>query len=288
MSYSNKTKVVLLTGGLGNQIFQYAFGLYLEQEFGLNIKYCFQNTTSKKAAKRSFALDNLYDIAHYSSKLLHTVNNYKLFKFLIFKFSWCAKMFGIMTEDNFKKLPKDKPDLNNYKYFIGYWQESLYLNRNLEKLKAFKDPKINFKVVKKEVFSSNNEYIALHIRRGDYLNLSSIYKIIENDYYRSALNYIYRCAKKPILLLFSDDKDASKRLSEEIAFDVKIIDYKDLDDVEEFRLMTACDHFITANSTFSFLAAKLSYKKNSIKITPKHWFVSNNEKMIKDRNFIYL
>lgn len=288
MNSSSNEKVILLTGGLGNQIFQYAFGLYLESEYQLKVKYSFYNTTSKKANKRAFALKNLYEVDTCSSKLLYTINSFKIFKFLIFKFSWFAKLFGVITEPNFKRLFKDRQPLTNYKYFIGYWQDNLYLDKNLEILKTFKRSDVTFTKIKNEVFASKKEYVALHLRRGDYLKLSGFYNIIGKDYYLKALNKVLNITCNSEILLFSDDFNESKKLTQELPFEMKIIHYPDLDDVGEFRLMTECNHFITANSTFSFLAAKLSKREDSIKITPGKWFVTNNTKMIQDSSFSYI
>jgi hypothetical protein len=288
MNFSSDVKVILLTGGLGNQIFQYAFGLYLESEYQLKVKYSFHNTTSKKADKRSYALNHLYDVDECSSELLDRINNIKIFRFLIFKFTWFAKWFGVITEPNFKELSHDREVLNNYKYFIGYWQDSLYLNNNLEKLKTFKKSNLIFNKIKDEVFASKMEYVAIHLRRGDYLKLSGLYNIIGNDYYMKALTEIYSYTNNPKLLLFTEDVKEARQFAKELPFKLEIVKYNDLSDIDEFRLMTECDHYITANSTFSFLAAKLSKKENAIKITPMKWFVSTNENMIKDKEFLYL
>ena len=43
-------------------------------------------------------------------------------------------------------------------------------------------------------------------------------------------------------------------------------------DIEDFFLMTLCNNFIIANSTFSWWAAWLSKSENKKIVAPKRWF----------------
>ena len=119
--------------------------------------------------------------------------------------------------------------------------------------------------------------MCVHVRRGDYVTDPFI---LENvglcglEYYQSALDLIRRQVSSPTFFVFSDDPDWTRQnlpVPEPRHF---ISHNCGVSDHEDLRLMSACKHFVIANSTFSWWGAWLSTHSQKIVIAPKRWFVS--------------
>lgn len=106
--------------------------------------------------------------------------------------------------------------------------------------------------------------VAVHVRRGDYIELSHVHPVLGMDYYRKAFDHF----KGEKFTIFSDDIEWCKenfRSTDDIFFvhnDSEIFD---------FQIMTSHRKFIIANSSFSYWAAYLSGSKDVI--APKEYVV---------------
>lgn len=112
------------------------------------------------------------------------------------------------------------------------------------------------------------ETIAVHIRRGDYVNNPN-YVELGLEYYIPALAQIPDIKKKAILI-FSDDLQAAKAIGGD---DSNVIYVWGGTDIEDLCMMTMCDYHIIANSSFSWWGAYLSYSKKIVR--PKRHFAGD-------------
>lgn len=157
----------------------------------------------------------------------------------------------------------------NFVFFKGYLQSYHNLvgyEDYIRKHTKFKYPlsESNQKIAHQ---MSQENAVAIHIRRGDYLELD--YYILSVDYYKRAINYMNRHVKNPHYYIFSNDIKWAKenlKLKEKNTF----VDWNKKD-YEDLHLMTKCKHFIIANSTFSWWGAFLSTYSNKIVIAPDKW-----------------
>ena len=164
---------------------------------------------------------------------------------------------------------------NNAKIIKGFYQSYKYFNNNFDKIvDILKIRQMQEK--NKLLFKS----IAIHFRFGDYLTLTDNHIILPTSYYLNAINEL--SAKINIseytFIIFSEkcndviiDKYI-KILNLPIKF-VKIYEIMPtITDYEEFLYMSNCDHFIIANSTFSWWSAYLSTNPDKIVLYPSLWF----------------
>ena len=106
------------------------------------------------------------------------------------------------------------------------------------------------------------EFIAVHIRRGDYVGKDGYHPLLGADYYNAALD---RFPPLPVYV-FTDD----------VGMASEIYPYPDsffCDSVnpdKDMELMSHASHFIIGNSSFSWWPAWLSRSENVI--APKDWF----------------
>lgn len=158
---------------------------------------------------------------------------------------------------------KDGTDICGYfqceKYFCKYKNE---LQNEFTFNKHFLDEAINLKNKIK------GEVVSLHLRLGDYLQLSHTYQICSIEYYKKALNLLPNDVS---ILVFSDDIELAKQmlcsLNKSLYFIEKTNQYTDM------TLMTLCDYHIIANSSFSWWGAWLSKSKKII--APSKWLQDN-------------
>lgn len=114
-----------------------------------------------------------------------------------------------------------------------------------------------------------NDYVAIHYRAGDYTEGKETYHPRQGiEYYLQAMALFPQDAQ---FIIFSDDIQAIEELRHNKDYFRRTIlaggSY-----LEDFRLMKRCKHFITANSSFSVMAAILGEHPDKKIICPSLWF----------------
>ena len=153
---------------------------------------------------------------------------------------------------------------------LGYFQSEKYFHNIKDEIKkdfSFDSTTVIEckKFIQSDIMSDN--IISLHIRRGDYLWLSSYHPIPPLEYYEYALS---KLPNVPVLI-FSDDIDwcMGQNLFDKDRFFVS----NSNSEKHDMCLMSMCSHHIIANSSFSWWGAWLSESKKVF--APKVWFGSS-------------
>jgi len=106
-----------------------------------------------------------------------------------------------------------------------------------------------------------NDYVAIHVRRGDYDN--GWHPRLDMKYYRPAME-LFPCHR---FLVFSDDIPACKEMFG------NSVDYSEGQDyIQDFKLMKKCSSFIIGNSSYSAMAAILGESPDKMVMAPRPWF----------------
>lgn len=271
--------IVNIIGGLGNQMFQYAFAY-----------------AASKTSNTIFKLDisgfESYGLRTYELELFNInqkiATNYEVKKLkykpenTIERIVRRLRRKSLKNSTNFYREPyyhfdKTVFDMTGDIYFEGYWQSEKYFLRYREELlKQFTlKTKISSKsqVLSKDI--QNMESVSLHIRRGDYVTnaqTNNIHGTCDLDYYSKAVALIKSKTEKPHFYIFSDDLDWA---NENLDFIDKLTFVElnnEAPDHEEMYLMSQCKHNIIANSSFSWWGAWLNQNQDKIVIAPKQWF----------------
>lgn len=172
------------------------------------------------------------------------------------------------------ELPEGVP-LENYPYFWGY--RDIHLPTGSWNIHAhLQDPRFFEHCIPliRETFRMKdeppqNDYVAIHYRAGDYQEGADAYHPRQTrEYYEKAM------AEFPgsTFLLFSDDLEAALKV---VPLTVDYIVDQPSDYIEEFKGMKRCRSFITANSSFSYMAALLGEHPEKKIVMPKMWFGSS-------------
>lgn len=268
-----------LTGGLGNQMFQYALGRTLAYRNGGKFGYYFQNpygvVSPRAFALKIFKLNGVLLSNHeYLIKLNGDKKPIKLIKQL-FKLP-VQKPYLLVSEKNFK-FDNSIFDLKDNIILSGYWQsEKYFVNIKKEILKDFifktSELGVRNRMLLKAILYNNS--ISIHIRRGDYVsdkNTNQFHGVLSPHYYKSAIEIIKKRIKKPMFFFFSDDPQWAKK---NLKIDNSVyIDWNTgQDSWKDMALMSHCKHNIIANSSFSWWGAWLNQNDNKTVIGPKRWF----------------
>jgi hypothetical protein len=196
--------VVHLSGGLGNQMFQFAAGYALAKKVNGEVSIFF--TSAMGYTKRKYELNNFKDINSYYTHFKHS-------PFWIFtRFIFFFKNKKSFHEKNaFVYDPAFFDNGRNVDIF-GYFQSEKYFNiirndiLNIFSFKRLPDP--NYLEIVKKIKASNS--VSVHIRRGDYVQndtTNSFHGVLPIAYYKKALNHIKANVPKPKLFLFTDDPE---------------------------------------------------------------------------------
>jgi len=147
----------------------------------------------------------------------------------------------------------------------GYWQNEKYFKHARKQLLGDFTPLKEYKSQLRDCVNEN-ESVAVHYRRKDYLSIDCVQNICTENYYTTATDYIRAHVTKPLFVLFSDDTGWLKNVNMENSV---ICTAKD--PVESLLLMSQCKHNIICNSSFSWWGAWLNRNTEKIVIAPKKW-----------------
>lgn len=275
--------IIKFNGGLGNQMFQYAFGYVLEKTTGA--KTLFDMSFFEKKYARPYELDIFNLKAKFVEDFL-----LKLKLKLIWKFRKNLKnksflgltFFPEPHFEYYKYALKIKPNT----YIEGFFQSEKYFKKYENEIRTaftFKNKPESFnQFLINEMNKSNS--VSIHIRRGDYIQkkrYQEVYATCSMDYYKRAVEYIAQKHENLKLFVFSDDIQWV-RSNWDLPYETIFVDNNSGDkSFEDMRLMSNCKHNIIANSTFSWWGAWLNNNKEKIVIAPKKWF---NDKKINQED----
>ena len=152
----------------------------------------------------------------------------------------------------------------------GYFQSEKYFKNIDYKIREIFTIKKSIKNIiyeKHKNLLDRENVVALHLRRGDYLNFPNHHPVMDLNYFMRAIKNF---PKGSTFLVFSDDTEWCKDNFPGIGKDFFIIEGQS--DVEDFTMMTMCDHNCISNSSFSWWAAWLNDNPNKIVVAPDNWF----------------
>lgn len=267
-------KIVKLKGGLGNQLFQYTFALYLSRLVDDDIKLDFS----------VYELENVYskrkpDLLRYNI-VFNMASNEEIRNFLYLdqydnKFLYKSRLaFNKLFNPKYfyeKRLELVNNEIiNKYSYFEGYWQNWKYVDSVINEVKSTINIELSQHMLSKVKMMNDCNSVFVGIRRGDYVNTSS-YVQLTTQYYTNAMKLISERERETCFFIFSDDIDWVKKNCYFGKYNCKFMDCSD-DANEELVIMSKCKHAIISNSTFHWWAARLIASENSIIIAPQKWY----------------
>lgn len=278
--------IIRFKGGLGNQMFQYALlkalstqGREVMGSLGFYAKnpllapFClsdvFANASFDVVDENVFVEkdEQWREIKKHEKELESFLRDFD------HRFFWVEEQSGTYDERIFE---------TNNCVFVGYWQTEKYFRQiRKELLWDFQFSKGEEKLDRlKRKFLTNN-YVSVHIRRGDYLKHPEIYgNICDEAYYDAALSLVRENINNPVFVFFSDEIQwVKEHYKYKDALYIEAEMFEHYQSWYDMSLMSCCAFNIIANSTFSWWGAWLNQRAERKVIAPKSWF---NEREMPD------
>ncbi len=273
--------IVRLTGGLGNQMFQYAAGRALADRLGAELLLdtrAFEHVLARQAyTRRAYALSPFKLRAK-----LATPADLKDWPVWVVEIGMRLRLIRPLFrrwhfEDAITYDPRVRT-LQEPVCLVGYWQSERYFIDSADRIRAdfaLLQPLSDANARLLETARSASS-VGLHVRRGDFVSLpdaAQVHGLCSIDYYRRAISLVRNRCPECRFLVFSDDPEWARA---ELPLDPSAVFVagNELRPEQDLTLMSACKHHIIANSSFSWWAGWLGYSPDQIVVAPTPWYAS--------------
>lgn len=287
--------IVRYRGGLGNQMFQYAFQTALgncypqeiikadishymlqEEHNGFELDRVFPISLRYADAKEVKNLTNLYVATPFACALPPIIKK-KLSNHYQYTISeYKKKIFKQKNENYYREKYHNSFEevvlhlnLSHDWYLDGLWQNQQYFKKCEKQLfQAFAFPSKELldkedKILLQQIDSEKS--VGVHVRRGDFVK--SKFDLCNFKYYKAAMQLIEHKLEQPKYFFFTDDEEFVEK---EFAYieNKKIVSHPVENSIIDMQMMSSCKHNIISNSTFSYWSAFLNTSPMKMVIAP--------------------
>lgn len=287
--------ITRLTGGLGNQMFQYAAGLALAERRRtvLKLDVGWFRETNEWASHGRYSLDGFLLPAHFGTReemeratgvdltrseraslALARLLHFRQYENRLRTAARVYRPVSFRYSADFTSLPDGT-------YLDGLFQSELYFRPSQAEVRRH----FSFRFPLSPAATSALAAIRaapsafLHVRRGDYvsdLRFSRDLGVLDAAYYRAAVARLLSLQPAVRLHVFSDDPAAAAAMLRDVADFTFVDPGRQMSVHEALQLMASCDHGIVANSSFSWWAAWLLGNPQKTVIAPTPWYAGGS------------
>lgn len=279
-------KFVALTGGLGNQLFIYAFCMELRQRGYRTVLFKPYSDDAKAYGHQGYELKKLFQVKEYEdqgSSIANQLLSFMTRLMMPLPYSVRNRLYEVLgvytvtVPENFIYYPEVFHFKHKHELFRGTWQSSKYFSHAEEALRknlVFDVSLLSDKTKEIEADMALCTSVSIHIRRGDYL--SQLYAngfagVCTEDYYSRAIDYIRQKVENPVFFVFTDDQDWV-RDNFKVGDARYVFHNTGKDSWQDMYLMSRCHHQIIANSSFSWWGAWLNQHEDKLVVAPRLWW----------------
>lgn len=262
-----------LRSGLGNQLFQFAFGYCLASEFSKELvlcpayfdaswKYWLKKILRREA--RSFRLPLILDseTAPIKTSIALKYKNDPAIPVLDEQ---------KVSVDFIKATCERDMDF----YLKGYWQDPILFSSSAKQLAEMVMPAFSLSNKYKSTLDQlNDQLVGIHVRRGDFLT-NRAFGACTRSYYLEAIETIRKKVANPSFLIFTNNRSwVESNFPSNITYKIYSNNLNKNTDLEEMFLMTKLRSMIISNSTFSWWSAYLNQNPDKNIVCPSNWFLN--------------
>lgn len=269
--------IVRLNGGLGNQMFQYAFGR--AQSIRKNLPLVLDATdpvTPGMARPLSLtAFRPAGSVVRASLAVRGPSARFRVAQVLAGPD--CIRKFSIpyLKEQSFDFDPTALGNAGGY--YDGYWQSWRYFEDVWEQLEpdfrhSETGPPLNPQTHSWSKRLGDEAYIGMHVRRGDYtsdLNREH-HGLCGSAYYRTAVEQIQHLRGASKVVIVSDDPSWCR--TEFADKEWTVFSSSRCGVFDDFEILRRCRHHVISNSSLGWWAAWLARTREQTAVAPYPWF----------------
>jgi hypothetical protein len=304
MSRVKKTGL-FLTGGLGNQLFQFAAALSFSQKGNIEIfEKLGKPRMNSKGEPELFSLT----VGQITQVKRRCEDNFLLRKssgYILRSKIWPRKFEELLTirvlseilaaaiqtvnfrnlfypvsisEVGYKQIVVKKFVARSFNPFlIGYFQSFIWPESVKSKLQSLNLIQEGAEIERLRQEAKLQRPVVIHIRRGDY-KAEPTFGLPGESYYRDAMKIIDRHYPTNIIWVFSDEESEARKILKWLPSErVKYIPDVDGESAASLMAMRLGCAYVIANSTFSWWGAFLSECEEPLVVAPKPWFIGQQE-----------
>ncbi|QDS92118.1 Glycosyl transferase family 11 [Roseimaritima multifibrata] len=273
-----------ILGGLGNQMFQYAYGRWLADRW--DVPHYLDLREFAGYGLHAYQLDYFPHRAvalppELESRCPQHLHGARV-RIAAKLPDWMRRGLCPVRERPFGFRPaylKARPN----SYLWGYWQsESFFPGHRETILQDFAFPESTLSPRTREVAQAIEKQpsVFLHVRRGDYVTdpqTKAIYLSMGRDYYRAALDDLLQRQPNLHAYLFTNDPEWCRK-EFDVGIPLHIVDHNNAATCQEdLYLMSRCQYGVTANSSFSWWGAYLMTNPQRRVYAPAAWTATGRD-----------
>jgi len=272
--------IVVIKGGLGNQLFQWAYA------HSLPSNYEFYPSRFHYGHHNQILHLELTAIFQYCPHIMNKGALSPAKEYLSHLAEWIwSKQSGRIVSETFLGYYQEDPRSDqkqsasqnrNAKISSGYFQKNIYVDASISAVELEILPYAD-RIVTRFIESRliPQKYSVLHIRTGDYTNQSSrdpnFIGNLHNKYFLDNLDKL----SPNYLIVLTENANHISELLNKIKPDL-VLDAGQLNAWETLATMAFSESMIGANSSLSWWGAKLASLKGAETWLPENWSVQNN------------
>ena len=264
---------IRLSGGLGNQMFQYAFGLATHGKRRLFFDtQSYRGDGQRKVALACFGIELDERRPGAPARILSSIPGmWRLMR------AFRGRLPCLGTTVIWDRLTGYCPlaaSVGGPVYAIGYWQDEQYftgIEADLRRIFSLDGP---LHPETQALLESAPVSIGVQVRRGDYLvsRVSRVHPPPSRAYFESAVGRLLEKHGSHEVIVCTDDVEWAKA---NLRFPCDKVSFRceQVPDHEDMSLLSRCAHIVISNSSFGWWSAWLGAGSGSGDVVcPDHWY----------------
>jgi hypothetical protein len=274
-------------GGLGNQLFVYGLGLRLARELNVDLEsdiwrfhdypwHVYELDTFSNSISRTYSSPSRERYGHKARGVIRRGQSYRIL----------PQRFGSLAIERDATFDPTLLELGDGSRLSGYFQSWKYLTPIVEELRNEISHPVSPSTWLSEtrnLLSGLAEWTAVHVRRGNYTQISSM-GLAEDDYYRRAIHEVDLHSGGTPLVVFSDSPELAAQMpvfdNERTTF---VTNPPEVAAIDVLQVMSDAAHLVIGNSTFSWWAAYLKDRPGRTVVAPRPWL---DDKSFNERDLL--
>jgi len=261
---NNKYCIIQLMGGLGNRLFQ------ISTAFEISKKQCRKLMIYNKQ-------DNYHSEDNYEKNFFRKLEKYEN------NIPFESITFFNEKTNTALLYNEDIPDPINHLFLKGYFQNERYFIESKKDILELFDIEKERKDFLENKYENLSNSVFIHVRRGDYLQIS-VHNVNLENYYRKCIKKVLENHSNCMFYIFSDDIEYCK--NNDLFKNINSFFVENENEVNSIYLMSMCNvGGICANSSFSWWGSYLNKNPEKDIYFPNKWFGDTTTEIVQEIGF---